>query len=252
VKKFPLGGKTGTAYNFTDAWFIGYSSAVTCGVWAGFDKPSTIYRGAFSNEIALPVWADVMKSTFATFRPKEIPQPKGIIKVELCSVSGQLATDKCFETLENKETGEKVQRRTTFFEIATEDQAPKIGCQVHTGGGAQILARGPTQVPPSEWPRAALAVDVSAVQVVALRAPTVLGIDPYNSIQSVNNAVAMKSLDGQTAPINSSAVVTAAPAPDGSAPPQMEVRRAEVVQPMQEQTVLDTTIKPPPVPPLEF
>ena len=36
VKKLPLGGKTGTAYNFTDAWFLGYSSAVTCGVWAGF------------------------------------------------------------------------------------------------------------------------------------------------------------------------------------------------------------------------
>jgi hypothetical protein len=32
----------------------------------------------------------------------------------------------------------------------------------------------------------------------------------------------------------------------------MEVRRAEAVQPMQEQTVLDTTIKPPPLTPLEF
>jgi penicillin-binding protein 1A len=39
LKKFPLGGKTGTAYNFTDAWFVGYSSEVTCGIWAGFDKP---------------------------------------------------------------------------------------------------------------------------------------------------------------------------------------------------------------------
>ena len=253
VKKFPLGGKTGTAYNFTDAWFVGYSSAVTCGVWAGFDKPSTIYRGAFSNEIALPVWADVMKSTFATYRPKDVPQPKGIIKVELCSVSGQLATDKCYETLENKETGEKVQRRTTFFEIATEEQAPKIGCQVHNGGAGQMLARGPTPISPSEWPRAALAVDVSAVQVVAMKAPTVIGEDPYNSIQSVNNAVAMKTFDGQTAPVNSSAVVAAAPAASGSAPQQMEVRRAEAVSaPMQEQTVLDTTIKPPPVPPLEF
>ena len=29
VKKFDLGGKTGTAYNFTDLWFVGYSSAVT-------------------------------------------------------------------------------------------------------------------------------------------------------------------------------------------------------------------------------
>jgi membrane peptidoglycan carboxypeptidase len=31
VKKFPLGGKTGTAYNFTGDWFVGYSSAVERG-----------------------------------------------------------------------------------------------------------------------------------------------------------------------------------------------------------------------------
>ncbi len=248
LKKFPLGGKTGTAYNFTDAWFLGYSSAVTCGVWAGFDKPSPIYRGAFSNEIALPIWTEVMKSTFATYRPKEIPQPKGIIKVELCSVSGQLATDKCFETVENKDTGDKVQRRTTFFEIATEEQAPKVGCEVHNGGVNRSFVK---QITGEEWPRAALAVDVSAMQAVAIKAPTVLGFDPYNSIQSVNNARAMSSLNGQTAPLNSSAIVASAPAP-GSAPEQMEVRRAEAVQPMQEQTVLDTTIKPPPLPPLDF
>jgi penicillin-binding protein 1A len=221
---------------------------VTCGVWAGFDKPSTIYRGAFSNEIALPIWAEVMKSTFAKYRPKEIPEPKGIIKVELCSVSGQLATDKCVETVENKDTGEKVQRRTTFFEMATEEQAPKVACEVHNGGVNRSLVK---VVPNGEWPRAALAVDVSAVQSVELKAPTVLGLDPYDSIQSVNNAMAMRNLNGQTAPLESSAVVTAAPSGDAT-PQEPEVRRAEPVQPMQEQTLLDTTIKLPPLPPLDF
>jgi penicillin-binding protein 1A len=248
LKKFPLGGKTGTAYNFTDAWFVGYSSAVTCGVWTGFDKPQTIYRGAFSNEIALPIWANVMKATFATYRPKEIVQPKGIIKVELCSSSGLLATDKCFEIVENKDTGEKVQRRTTFFEIVSEDQAPKEACDVHGGGSVKSFVK---VIPGEEWPRAALAVDVNAVQAVAMKAPTVLGADPYNSIQSINNAIAMKTLDGQTAPVNSAAVVTAAPN-DGAAPAP-EVRRAEPARAMEQQaTVLDNTIKLPPPPPLEF
>jgi penicillin-binding protein 1A len=247
LKKFPLGGKTGTAYNFTDAWFIGYSSAVTCGVWSGFDKPQPIYRGAFSNEIALPIWANVMKATFATYRPKEITQPKGIIKCELCSSSGLLATDKCFEVMENKDTGEKVQRRTTFFEILSEEQAPKNGCDVH---GTSVGKSFVKTIPGEEWPRAALAVDVSAVQTVALKAPTVLGEDPYNSIQAVNNVIAMKSLDGQTAPVNSAAVVTAAPK-DGEAAP--EVRRAVPTRPMEQQAAaLDTTIKLPPPPPLEF
>jgi len=120
---------------------------------------------------------------------------------------------------------------------------------VHNGGVNRSLVK---VVPNGEWPRAALAVDVSAVQPVELKAPTVLGLDPYNSIQSVNNAMAMKSLNGQTAPLDSSAVVTAAPAGGDASPQEPEVRRAEPVQPMQEQTLLDTTIKLPPLPPLDF
>ena len=249
LKKFPLGGKTGTAYNFTDAWFVGYSSAVTCGVWAGFDKPRPIYRGAFSNEVALPIWANVMKATFATYRPKELPPAKGIIKCEICAASGQLATDKCVEITENKDTGEKVQRSTTYFEICTEEQAPKTGCSVHTGGGAGTFVKA---VPAGEVPRATLAVDLSAVQPVAMKAPTVLGNDPYNSSQSIKNAVAMGKLSGQVAPLDSSAIVPAATA-STAAPAEPEVRRAEPVRPMQQQaTVVESPIKLDPPPPLEF
>jgi len=35
----PLGGKTGTTNDFTDAWFIGFSPSITCGVWVGFGRP---------------------------------------------------------------------------------------------------------------------------------------------------------------------------------------------------------------------
>ncbi len=36
--KHPLGGKTGTTNNYTDAWFMGFSPSVTCGTWIGFDN----------------------------------------------------------------------------------------------------------------------------------------------------------------------------------------------------------------------
>ena len=62
LKKMDAGGKTGTAYDFTDVLFAGYDSAITCAVWAGFDKPQRIFRGAFGHDIALPVWVDVMNS----------------------------------------------------------------------------------------------------------------------------------------------------------------------------------------------
>ena len=247
LKKFPLGGKTGTAYNFTDAWFVGYSSAVTCGVWAGFDKPRPIYRGAFSNEVALPIWTNVMKATFAAYRPKDLPPPKGIIKVEFCTASGQLATDKCVESIEDRETGEKTQRRTTYLEICTEDQAPKLGCSVHSGAAAGSFVKA---IVPGEIPRATLAVNVSAVQAVAMKAPTVLGNDPYNSMQSIQNAIAMKALGGGVAPVDSSVKVPVAVAPAEAEP---EVRRAVPVQRIAPQeTLIDSSIKLDPPPPIEF
>jgi penicillin-binding protein 1A len=107
LKRFALGGKTGTAYNFTDLWFVGYSSAVTCGVWVGFDRPRTIYRGAFSNQVALPIWGEIMQATFSNYRPAEIPRPAGLTKIEICGASGLKSTTKCFETVRNAETGEE-------------------------------------------------------------------------------------------------------------------------------------------------
>ena len=38
----PLGGKTGTTNDFTDAWFVGFSPSMTCGVWVGFDEKKTL------------------------------------------------------------------------------------------------------------------------------------------------------------------------------------------------------------------
>ena len=249
LKRFPLGGKTGTAYNFTDAWFVGYSSAVTCGVWVGFDKPHPIYRGAFSNEVALPIWVNVMKATFANYKAQEIAEPKGLIKCEICVASGQLATDKCVETAQNGETGETIQRRTTYYEICTEEQAPKDGCNVHSAGAPQSFVK---VIPGAEWPRASLAVNIAAHTPIVLTAATVVGEDPYNSSQSISNLIAMKQMTGQTAPLESATTI---PTPVAKAPEEIEIRRAEPVRPLEQagttQTI-DTTIKIDPPPPVDF
>ena len=36
----PAGGKTGTTNDFEDAWFVGYTSRLSCGVWIGLDQPA--------------------------------------------------------------------------------------------------------------------------------------------------------------------------------------------------------------------
>lgn len=246
VKKFALGGKTGTAYNFTDVWFLGYSSSITCGVWVGFDKPRTIYRGAFSNQIALPVWAELMKASFTNHRPGEIARPAGLMNVEICATTGLRATPKCFETLKNTETGEEMQKRTTYFEMATEEQLPKDLCDVHGGG---VRSQSVRSIAAGEWPRAMAVVDVTTHTPVAMMGPTVIGDDPYNSTQSLTNAAAAKALAGQIAPLDSSMQV---PAPTATPNGEPEVRRAEPVRAVEELAGPEVPIKLDPPKPIEF
>ena len=58
----PAAGKTGTTDHSFDAWFIGYTQGITCGVWVGFDKPQMIMRSGYGGELALPMWVDVIES----------------------------------------------------------------------------------------------------------------------------------------------------------------------------------------------
>jgi penicillin-binding protein 1A len=179
LKKMPAAGKTGTAYDFTDALFAGYDSNFTCAVWAGFDKPQKIYRGAFGRELALPIWVDIMNAAVKSYPSREIERPENLKEIEICSRSGLLATDKCYDAVKTA-NGDTLQRRTTYTEIATPSQAPTEPCNVH-GEPRARLAR---EFPASDLPRAALAVDLSEVTPVVIRSPTLLADkDPYNSLK---------------------------------------------------------------------
>jgi penicillin-binding protein 1A len=185
LKKFPAAGKTGTAYDFTDALFAGYDNNFTCAVWAGFDKPQKIYRGAFGREIALPVWVDIMNVAAQRYPPREFKQPAGLKKVEVCYRSGLLATDKCYDAVKGS-TGDTVQKRTTYEEIATAAQAPSEPCNVH-GEPRTRLARA---LPAAEFPRAELAVDLNEVAPVIVKTPVLLADkDPYNSAKPPEKAL---------------------------------------------------------------
>jgi len=59
--KHPLAGKTGTTNDFTDAWFIGFSPSITCGVWMGYDEKKTLGNKETGARAALPIWMDFMK-----------------------------------------------------------------------------------------------------------------------------------------------------------------------------------------------
>ncbi|MGH9599534.1 MAG: penicillin-binding protein 1A [Terracidiphilus sp.] len=61
----PLGGKTGTTSNFTDAWFVGFSPSVTSGVWVGYDNNESLGKGETGARAALPIWISFMRAAIA-------------------------------------------------------------------------------------------------------------------------------------------------------------------------------------------
>jgi penicillin-binding protein 1A len=68
--KHPLGGKTGTTNDFTDAWFVGFSPSVTCGTWIGYDDRESLGEKETGARAALPMWMDFMRAAIAK-RPNE-------------------------------------------------------------------------------------------------------------------------------------------------------------------------------------
>jgi len=73
----PAAGKTGTTNDYRDAWFIGYTRALTCGVWVGLDKPAEIMPRGYGATLALPVWCDVMNVATDGRYPATALQPSG-------------------------------------------------------------------------------------------------------------------------------------------------------------------------------
>ena len=61
----PLGGKTGTTSDFTDAWFLGFSPSVTCGVWVGNDSRESLGDKETGAVTALPIWINFMRAAIA-------------------------------------------------------------------------------------------------------------------------------------------------------------------------------------------
>ncbi len=75
--KYPLAGKTGTTNDFTDAWFVGFSPAITTGVWMGYDEKKSLGAKESGARAALPIWMNFMKVALAGKDPGEFqPMPE--------------------------------------------------------------------------------------------------------------------------------------------------------------------------------
>jgi penicillin-binding protein 1A len=89
---WPVAGKTGTTDEHTDAWFLGFSTRITCGVWVGLDAKKTIFKGADGAKVALPIWIDFMKAALPSTPKEDFPVPEGMEWADIDRYTGLVAT----------------------------------------------------------------------------------------------------------------------------------------------------------------
>jgi penicillin-binding protein 1A len=83
---FPVAGKTGTTNDFTDAWFVGFTPTMSCGVWVGYDEKKSLGAKETGAHAALPIWMNFMTAAMAgkdvgDFQPAPVT-PHALQKVD--------------------------------------------------------------------------------------------------------------------------------------------------------------------------
>ena len=127
--KEPAAGKTGTTNDYKDAWFLGYTNALTCGVWVGFDQPQTIMSRGYGSALALPVWTQTMSKASQRYPAVALPPALPLSRAVVCANSNQLATDACFAS-------------GAGYELTLpSDKVPVDACSVHGGIQSQFAQR---------------------------------------------------------------------------------------------------------------
>ncbi len=143
----PAGGKTGTTNEYSDAWFVGYTPQLVCGVWVGVDDRLSLGRGVTGGDAALPIWVPTMIAAHKNLPLEDFKNPGGVTRVAVCQVSHKLANASC-----------PAVRQDVF----KSDQLPE-SCDIHGARGARgtgsptdrFFDKSPssTNAPPSGKPK---------------------------------------------------------------------------------------------------
>ncbi|MGH7530558.1 MAG: penicillin-binding protein 1A [Gemmatimonadales bacterium] len=124
--RLPMGGKTGTTDDYTDAWFVGFTPEIVAGIWIGYDLQRRIMNNAGGGRIVAPAWTKFMRDVYERRpTPGDWHRPDALITREVDWSNGFLATPFC--PLE--------ERRWEWFYPGTE---PTQVCTVHSPFGVGI------------------------------------------------------------------------------------------------------------------
>ena len=94
---FQVAGKTGTTNENQDAWFIGFNSEITVGVFVGFDEPKSLGKSETGSKVAAPIFQNFMAEANINKNPKPFHIPETIKFINVDLLSGK-PSDKNFIT----------------------------------------------------------------------------------------------------------------------------------------------------------
>lgn len=96
----PIGGKTGTTNDFTDAWFIGFTPSLTVGVWVGLDQKKSLGLEQTGSEAASPIFVSFMEKYLAKYpETGKFSPPSGVYMIDIDKYTGRLVTPDCLYPL---------------------------------------------------------------------------------------------------------------------------------------------------------
>ncbi len=84
----PLAGKTGTTNKSLDAWFVGFSSNLTVGVFVGFDQPKTLGPREGGGSVAAPIFGRFMREAWPILPGAPFKTPPGLEFVRVNRLNG--------------------------------------------------------------------------------------------------------------------------------------------------------------------
>jgi penicillin-binding protein 1A len=87
----PLAGKTGTTNDSNDTWFVGFSPDLVCGVYVGFDTPSSLGKRETGASVAAPAFKEFMGEALKDEPAIPFRIPPGVAMVRVNVATGQLA-----------------------------------------------------------------------------------------------------------------------------------------------------------------
>ncbi|TFG90374.1 MAG: PBP1A family penicillin-binding protein, partial [Syntrophobacterales bacterium] len=92
--KRPVAGKTGTSDDNRDAWFVGYTPDIICGVWVGYDDMIPLGEHETGSRAACPIFVDCMEVILKDRPVKDFRVPDGIVFARIDAKTGKLANER--------------------------------------------------------------------------------------------------------------------------------------------------------------